>query len=81
MVETVGIQPPVTTVSQNAVNNVSHPNQHINQTSSKIGPTPIIVHDISLDARKDDTRERKISHAREKYFTLGRKKPKEKQKS
>lgn len=67
-------------MSLGATNNASYPNHHINQTSSKVGPTPIIVHDINLEAKRDDARDRKISHAREKYFTLGRRKNKEKQK-
>lgn len=67
-------------MSQNVNNRIDNSNYNKSQNTSKVGPTPIIVHDISLDAKREDTRERKISNAREKYFTIGRKKTKDKQK-
>ena len=67
-------------MSQNTNNQTANSSYNVNQATSKISPTPIIVHDISLDAKREDARERKFSNAREKYFTIGRKKNKEKQK-
>ena len=69
-------------MSQNATTTTVIPSvSNISQAVSKVGPTPIIVHDINIDAKRENARERKTSNAREKYFTLGRgKKSKDKQK-
>lgn len=67
-------------MSQNANHQIANSNYNMNHGTSKMGPTPIIVHDISLDAKREDLKERKVSSPREKYFTIGRKKNKEKPK-